>query len=130
MNRDLHSDIGFTESIRPAVLAASASGSAVDTRGFDSAVMVFTAGAIVASGNMTLTMQESDTTTDGDFANVAAADLNGVTPAVPLTANQFGKLGYRGAKRYLRARAVLNSGTSVALAAGFVLGRSETAPVA
>lgn len=34
-------------------------------------------GAIVSAGDYAMTMEESDTTTDGDFTTVAAADLKG-----------------------------------------------------
>lgn len=127
--RDLASNIGVVLALSPAVQTATIKGTAVDRRGYDSAALVINTGAIVASGNFTAKLQESDTTTDGDFTDVVAGDLIGDLPAV-LTPDSSFKQGYIGTKRYIRVVLTLNSGTSIAAGAVAVLGNPALAPVA
>jgi hypothetical protein len=126
--RDLASNIGVFESIRPAVnSAATVTGQTVDLRGFDSAAAVVAVGAIAASGNVTVKLQDSDNGTD--WADVTAGNLVGAFPAA-LTANSALRVGYVGGKRYLRAFGTLNSGTSVAYSAAIVASNASQKPVA
>lgn len=125
--RDLASNLDVRESIRPAVHTASVNGQTVDMRGYNSALVAITVGAVAGSGNVTPKMQESDD--DSTWSDVAAADLQGSFPA-DLAADTVYKVGYLGSKRYVRAVGTLNSGTSVAYAAAFVLGDANLLPVA
>lgn len=127
--KDGISNIGVSASIVPAVQTATAKGTAVDLRGFNMATLIVNTGAIAGSGNFTAKLQESDTTTDGDFTDVAAGALLGSLPAA-LAASTAYKLGYVGNKRFVRAVLTLNSGTSIAAGAVFVLGEPFDAPVA
>lgn len=127
--KDTYHDTNVVASLVPAVQAATLKGSAVDTRGFGSALMAVTTGAVAGSGDYSLTMQHSDTTTDGDFSNVAAADLLGVVPAT-LEDSKTYRQGYIGKKRYVRAVITKNSGTSIAAGAVFILSGPAIAPVA
>jgi hypothetical protein len=126
--RDIASNIGAVLALAPAVLTATAKGTAIDLLGFNSAAIVINTGAIAGSGNFTAKLQESDTTTDGDFTDVAAADLIGDLPTA-LAASSTVKQGYVGTKRYIRAVLTLNSGTSIAAGAIAVLGEPASAPV-
>jgi hypothetical protein len=126
--RDLASNIGVFESIRPAVnSAATVTGQTVDLRGFDAAAAVVTVGAIASSGNVTVKLQDSDNGTDWD--DVVAPNLIGAFPAVLLT-NTALRVGYVGGRRYLRAFGTLNSGTSVAYSVAIVTGNATQKPVA
>jgi hypothetical protein len=127
--RDLASNIGIVQAVAPAVLTATTKGTAIDLLGFNSAAIVINTGAIVGSGNFTAKLQESDTTTDGDFTDVAAGNLVGTLPAA-LAASSSCKQGYTGSKRYIRAVLTFNSGTSIAAGAVAVLGDPASAPVA
>lgn len=127
--RDIASNVGLAASLVPAVQSATLKGSAVDLLGFESAVLVINTGAIAGDGLYSIAMQESDTTTDGDFDDVAAADLVGTLPAA-LEASTVYKQGYIGNKRYVRAVITKTSGTSIAAGAVFVKGRPHNAPVA
>lgn len=127
--RDLASNIGVAASLVPATQSATAKGTAVDLRDYDSAALVITTGAIVASGLYVMSMQESDTTTDGDFADVGADDMVGSFPA-SLAASTTFKVGYVGTKRYVRAVITKTSGTSIDAGAAFVLGNAHRSPVA
>lgn len=126
--RDLLSNIASLQVVAPAVLAATTTSAALDLLGFDSAVMVVNTGAIVGAGNFTAKVQESDTTTSGDFTDVAAGDLRGSLPA-SLAENNVARVGYIGHKRYVRLLITKNSGTSIAAGAVAILGDPASAPV-
>lgn len=127
--RDLATEIGPVNAIAPAVLSATVTGDAIDLNGFNAAAVVISTGAIAGSGDFTPTVQESDTTTPGDFTAVAAADMAGTLPAT-LAANTTAKASYIGYKRYIRVVLTKNSGTSVAASAMVVKSRADSRPVA
>lgn len=127
--KDTFHNNSVVASLVPAVQAATAKGSTVDTKGYASALMVVNTGAIASSGDYAIAMQHSDTTTDADFANVTAADLLGSIPAT-LEDSKVYRQGYIGKKRYVRAVITKASGTSIAAGAVFVLGNPAIAPVA
>lgn len=126
--RDLVNNIGVVQALAPQVLAATTTGAALDLLGFESAAIVINTGAIVGSGDYTAKIQESDTTTSGDSADVGADDLQGSLPA-SLSADSVVKVGYRGFKRYLRLVVTKNSGTSIAAGALLVKGNAHQRPV-
>ncbi len=128
--KDLHSKIKAVASLVPAVQSATLAGTAVDLRGYSSAELVVNTGAIAGSGLYVMALQESDSTTDGDFADVAAADAIGTALPASLAENTVYRLGYRGGKRFVRAKITKTSGTSIAAGAVFVLGDPAVAPVA
>ncbi len=127
--RDLVNNLGVALVLSPAVQAATIKGTAIDLRGFDSVMFVINTGAIAAAGNFTVTVEESDTTTDGDFAAAAAANVIGSTLVNPLTADGSFKVGYNGFKRYARVVATKNSGTSIAAGAVAIRGNATQRPV-
>ena len=127
--RDIAPNIGVVQAVAPAVLTATNISAAIDLLGFDSAVVVINTGAIVSSGDFTAKLQESDTTTSGDFADVAAELLVGDLPA-SLEADSVVKQGYIGNKRYIRTIITMNGGTSIAASAVMVKGHPAESPVA
>lgn len=127
--RDLSHNLGVVQALIPQVLAATDTSAAIDLNGFNSAMVVINTGAIVSSGNFTAKLQESDTTTSGDFTDVAAADLIGTLPSV-LLASSVAKQSYIGNKRYLRLVTTKNSGTSIAAGAVIIKGHAASKPVA
>lgn len=127
--KDGISGIGLAAALAPADYAATTKGSAIDLQGFNSATLVVNSGAITGAGLYDVKMQESDTTTDGDFTDVAAGDLLGVLPAA-LAATSVYKQGYKGAKRYIRVVITKQSGTSIVAGAVVVRGHPYDAPVA
>jgi len=127
--RDLASNLSPATSLEPAVLSATTKGNPVDLTGFDSAMVTIPTGAIVGAGDFTPKVQESDTTTDGDFTDVAAKDLVGTLPAT-LAASSTVKQGYIGSKRYVRAVLTKNGGTSIAASAVVERGNAALKPVA
>lgn len=129
--KDTYHDNKAIQALAPAVVSAAASGSAIDLNGFDSALFVINTGAIVGAGLFGVKLQESDTTTEADFTDVASADQLGTVPAA-LAANATYRIGYIGSKRkrYVRAVVTKVGGTSVALGIVAVLGHPAIAPVA
>lgn len=127
--RDLASNIGTVQAIAPAVLTATTTGEVIDLAGFNSAAVVINTGAIAGDGDFTAKVQESDTTTPGDFADVVAADLIGSFPA-SLPAASVIRIGYIGTKRYVRVVVTKNGGTSIGLGAVVVQGSAAQRPVA
>ena len=113
--RDLYHNFGAMQAIAPAVQSANINGAAVDLAGFNSALIVLNTGAIAGAGDFAAKLQESDTTTDADFSDVAAADQLGGFPA-SLAANSAYRVGYIGSKRKRYVRVVLTEagGTSIA----------------
>jgi hypothetical protein len=58
--RDLASNIGVVQSIPPAVLTATTTGSTVDTLGFNALAFIISTGAIAGAGNFAPKLTESD----------------------------------------------------------------------
>lgn len=81
---------------------ASADGTAVDLQGYQAATVLVLPGTIT-NGNHAVKLQESDTTTPGDFTDVVGADLTGGSFPANLTSNTAVKIAYIGTKRYIRA---------------------------
>lgn len=127
--RDLASSIGVVQTLAPADYAATTKGTEVDLRDFDSAVVVINTGAITSAGLYVVKLQESDTTTDGDFSDVGAGDLIGSLPTA-LEAGKTYKQGYVGNKRYIRAVITKTSGTSIIAGAVVIRSHAHREPVA
>jgi len=129
-NIDIHHTIKAAASLVPAVHSATLAGASVDTSGFRSAELVVSTGAIAGSGLYSVALQESATTIDGDFTDVVAGDTLGDALPASLEASTVYRIGYRGSKRYIRAKITKTSGTSIAASATFILGHPAVAPVA
>ncbi|MBU1701451.1 MAG: hypothetical protein KJ970_13215 [Candidatus Eisenbacteria bacterium] len=130
MKRDLYSNLSPAESLAPALLAASANGTGVDIRGFDSALVVFHIGNWT-DGTHTFSIEESDD--DSTYTAVNSAYLQGTAPTVTSDANddQIYKVGYVGDKRYIRAVQTITGSPSTGLVSGVTVlrGHPATAPV-
>lgn len=127
--RDLFSNIGAALALAPAVQSAAVQGPAIDTLGFDSIAFTVATGAIVSAGDFGVKIQESDTTTGGDFTDAAAEVVDTNAPATLAAASAY-KLGYTGFKRYVRLAVTKAGGTSIAAGAIAVLGNASERPVA
>jgi len=127
--RDLASNLSTTQTLAPVDYAATTKGAAVDLKGFNSAAVIINTGAITGAGAYSVALQESDTTTDGDFAAVEGKYLVGSLPATLAAASAY-KQGYIGHKRYVRAVITKASGTSIVASAVVVKGDAASRPVA
>jgi hypothetical protein len=144
--KDLHNNVHVIPVINPATITAvKAADNAVDlsvggiaggatnqSGPAESCEIVAQFGAISGTTpSATLLVEESDD--NSTYTSVAAADLiGGLAPAAidATYANTVVKRGYRGTKRYVRARISAMSGTSpsYALAVGAVLSHVRHAP--
>lgn len=126
--RNLLRNILVSPSLAPAARNASATGSAVDLRGFDAAVVAVSFGAYT-DGTHTPSLQHS---MDGSaYTAVPASDLDGAFTAVNGAAGANGAqaVGYIGSQRYLRVVMTVSGATSGALsAASVVAGHPRNAP--
>ena len=124
--RDLKSNIDIITSLAPAARTATASGTGVDLRGYESAVVSFVPGA-VTDGTHTPSVEESDD--DSTYTAVAAADLLG--SLANLASNVGQRVGYRGGKHYIRAKIAVSGATTGALDAALVIrGNAVQQPLA
>ncbi|MDU9005751.1 hypothetical protein [Sedimentitalea todarodis] len=127
--RDLYSNIKTEPAIAPAVQTANVNGTAVDLKGANRVAFVLNTGAVAGSGVFSAKIQESDTTTSGDFADVATSHVDSDAPTTLEAASCY-RLGYRGHKRYVRLVLTRASGTSIAAGAAAVLSDLANRPVA
>lgn len=118
--RDLLRQTLVKQSLAPAVRTSTATGSSVDLRGFDAAIISVSFGAYT-DGTHTPTVQQSvDGTT---FTNTSSSDLDGALSAVTSVAgaNTVQCVGYIGAQRYVRVVMTVSGTTSGAASAGYVV---------
>ena len=108
----------------------------VDTRGFDSAMIVLHTNTVTDAGTasgFTFTAQHSDLVTAVSAAALVAGDTTDGTIALTVTADTddnklIGAVGYRGAKRYLRLNGVGTTLTDATVTVYAVLGNDLQAP--
>lgn len=127
-SKDLFSNFGQTVAVVPAVLTATNTSAGIDLAGFESAAVLINTGAIAGSGVFNVTLEESDASGSG-FAAVAASKIQGTLPT-PLAASTVYKIGYLGAKRYIRTVMTLASGTSIVAGAVVLKGNARDKPTA
>lgn len=126
MLRDGISQFAAKVSIAAQSATANVTGSGVDTKGYGEVTAVFQAGTFSGAGpGVTVGMEESDSQGSG-YTTVAAGDMRYDT--LVLLDGGTCRVGYLGTKRYVRAVATLASGSTVPLAACFVLGCPQFQP--
>lgn len=127
--RDLAHNLSEFVSLAPIAKTATTSGTtAIDTAGFNGCAVLVIPG-VVTDGTHTPKLQESDTTTSGDFTDVAAANLVGSFAAI--ASGTLQEVGYIGSKRYLRAVVTVSGATTGAIyGVVAILGRANVVPVA
>lgn len=124
--RDLKSNIFQVQSLAPAARTATSYGSAADLQGFNAAVAVVQCG-VITDGTHTPNLQESDD--NSTFTDVAASDLNG--SLVACTGSSSQRVGYIGAKRYIRVKMTVSGATTGALSSAVIIaGYPAQAPTA
>lgn len=125
--KDMHNNIKVLGILAP--IAVSTTGAAggrqtavTDRRGYESVEFVYvSATSASAADTITPIIYESDSATTSTFTAVADADLLGTEDAITLSAAAAKKIGYRGNKRYVRAR-LYGTGTATALVSGLWIG--------
>lgn len=112
---DLVDNVLAKHSIDPQALGSSATvtGAAVDLFGYDSAAVLFSAGAWT-DGTHTITIEESDSSGSG-FATATALQGSIINITGSGQQNAVQQVGYIGSKRYIRAK-VVSTGVTTGLA--------------
>lgn len=128
--RDLLHNTMVTTSLQPAARTnGTATGTAVDLRGYDAAMFVVSFGTYT-DGTHTPSVQHS---TDGStYTTAATTDLDGTFSAVSSGAgsNTVQMVGYIGSARYVRVVMTTSGATTGALStASVIAGRPRNAPV-
>jgi hypothetical protein len=127
--RDLLRKTLVTQSLVPAARTnGTATGSAVDLRGYDSAVVIVNFGAYTDGTHTPSAQHSMDNST---YTNCAAADLDGSFTAVSSAggANTMQSVGYIGSQRYLKIIMTVGSATTGALSSACVIaGAPRNAP--
>lgn len=134
--KDMHSNISVLGFVTPAAVGTTGAAggklsSVVDRKGFNSLEFVYSTGASAsAADTIRPIIYESDSSTTSTFTSVADADLLGTEAVITLTAAASKRVGYRGNKRYTRAR-LYGLGTATAIVAGvWIGGNPEVGPIA
>lgn len=84
----------------PAVVTATGTGSAVDLKGYDSALVVINAGTLATGASTLASLTESaDGTT---YTAVGTGDLQGAFSAITTAASTVQRVGYIGTCRYIK----------------------------
>lgn len=129
---DLYNNISVVQALAPVAVAADNTGSAIDLAGYKSVVIVWNVG-VVTDGTYAIEIQESDTTTGGDFTAVADADLIGTEKTGVTTTNDEAVyiVGYKGSKRYIRYKITETSAGSTGgiMSVSVIKGLPAHAPV-
>lgn len=114
-NRDLTSDV-TTKVAQLATISSNTTtnGSAIDTGQTCAGVNFLFTCPTFSAGTFVINIQESDTTTSGDFTNVASAQIIGTEGTI--TAGNAGgdtvlRVGAFGTKRYVRSQ-IVSTGAS------------------
>lgn len=105
--KDLKNNVDAQKSIDPAAHTATINGAGVDLRDFRGGMAVFYPGTIT-DGTHTPKIQESDD--NSTWNDVAAADQEGTLAALASATIQ--RVGYKGAKRYVRAVSTVSGATT------------------
>lgn len=138
--RDLYNNVGVTHLLDTQDIGATDTASDIlDLQGFESAIFCVNVGAITtpaATSYLTPVLQESDTTADADFTDVATADIigDGFNKIDASTEDQVTQVaGYRGSKRYVRVKLdITNTGGGISaclVSVDAIVGHAQEAPV-
>lgn len=115
---------------------ADVASSWLDVSGYNGAILMALVGPLTGvdgSNYLTLALQESNTTADGDATTVAAADVQGAFTVIDSASEDsvVQCVGYKGSKRYVRIKFDY-TGTGISagyIAAVGVVGHPISAPV-
>lgn len=132
--KDLHNNITPAVAVNIQTISSNTTvtGNVVDLAGYQGCEFIFVTGSIT-DGDYTVEITECDTS-GGTYTAVADADLLGTEAAASTTDNdddnEYGKIGYIGSKRYVKATITstnVTTGATVGMVA--LKGFPQVAPV-
>jgi hypothetical protein len=138
--RGIHTEVITARGLGPVAVGTTGTGTtgkAVDRRGYRRVEAICSYGTVTATNaTITLTLFEGDVT--GTMTSVADADLDGTelgasliaaTPRTSDSTKLFTKrIGYKGTKRYVKAKLVSTVTATTPVSVVFVLAEPESAP--
>lgn len=132
MQIDLDSVISPQAAINPGAAITgngTTTSATIDRAGYEALEFIFQSGTIT-DGAFAVTLYEGSASNMSDEAAVAAADILGTQPSFAAADdNTVKRVGYKGSKRYVRAKAVQSGATSGGiLAAVAILAKPRFAP--
>jgi hypothetical protein len=133
---DLHNNLHFKQAFFTGASDNTAASGSIDRQGFNSLELLINTGSLAdADATFTLAMKESTTGAFGGEENdVAAAELIGTLALASFDFSKDNcvfKIGYRGAKRYVKAIVTPANNTGLAQLVGtWILGAPVDAPTA
>ena len=119
------------QSIKPAAITSTTTGSAVDLQGFNGATVIVDCG-VWTDGTHTVTMTECQASA-GSYTAVGTADRGSLPAAISGTAgaSQMYRIPYTGSLRYIKVLDTVVAGTAgLVLSASVIRSLPQTAPVA
>lgn len=128
--RDLHNNIAVESALNTAAISSNTTtvGNIVDLSGDEAVEFIVQAGTIT-DGTYDVLVEEGDDSGLSDAANVADTELLGTEAAIQFVAaedNAVEKIGYRGAKRYVRLSLVSTGVTTGGTFGGVAVRRPLT----
>lgn len=134
--RDLYSNISIQRAISPVSVADNTAqvSQIIDRAGYDSLVFAIATGSIAdADATFTVLVEDGDNSALSDNAAVADAELNGTEAAAGFQFdddNETRKIGYVGAKRYVRLTITpANNASAALISAVAILSNSQQSPL-
>jgi hypothetical protein len=130
---DQKSDLNFTRAANLTVGNNTQNSALIDMKGWEALTVVIATGVVTAAGaGISFKLQHSDSTVGSTFEDVPAGEVIGSATAVSEDTDDnliMGTIGYRGARRYMRAVAVGSASANALVYAIFVRGRAASSPV-
>lgn len=116
INKDLHNQVSVGVAIALTAVADGEDvvGAVIDRQGSEGLEIIFQVGAYT-DGSVTPLIEESDN--NSDYTAVADADLTNTEASAALSAAGVSKIGYIGAKRYVKASAVTAASSTLSVGA-------------
>jgi hypothetical protein len=116
VSKDLHSQIGVGVAIALTAVADGEDvvGAVIDRQGSEGLEIIFQVGAYT-DGSVTPLIEDSDDNVT--YTAVADANLTNTEASAALSAAGVSKIGYIGAKRYVKASAVTAAGSTLSVGA-------------
>jgi hypothetical protein len=137
--KDLKSLLGLGQLLPAQSISATTKTKYVDMANYNSVAFLVNAGQLDTTGTYTITIQESATTADTAFADIAAGDyIGGAVPSIVLE-NASGKenvsqlIGYKrsdNSKRYVRVALTLAGSANALVSVDALVAQGITEPAA
>lgn len=122
--RDLENNVDVSYGFAPQTFTATGTGTAVELRDYNSAMVIVSLGTVATGGTLTPSLTESDDGTT--YTAVASGDLSAAFTAGTATIAVFQRVGYKGTGRYIKP-VITQSGTGAGAVGNVIIVRGDAA---